>query len=120
MRRILVVDDEASSVSGLRTLLELDGYDVTATESSRRALELLAAGAFHAVITDLEMPEVGGTELVRAALAARSDTVVIVLTGYSASAPAADAQAAGARRVLDKPLDYDVLAAELRSVFGDP
>lgn len=116
MSRILVVDDEPSAVSALQTLLELDGHTVTALESSDEAIALVSSSEFDAVVTDLEMPGASGVAVVRAALAARPQTVVLILTGYPDSPAAATALAAGARRVLDKPLDYDILTAELQ--FG--
>lgn len=119
MTTILIVDDEPSAVSGLRSLLQLDGYDVTGCESSGEAIALLSKQPFDGVITDLEMPGAGGVAVARAALAARPLTLVLVLTGYANSPAAAAALAVGARRVFEKPLDYDVLAAELRAALGD-
>lgn len=119
MMRILLVDDELTAVSGLQKLLELDGYYVAATDSSTAALELLAAQPFDAVVTDLEMPIVNGVALARAARVARAGITVLVVTGYAGSPAAADALAAGARRILGKPLDYEVLIDELHAALGE-
>ncbi len=116
MSRILLVDDEAAAVAGLRALLELDGHVVTALRSSEQAAELLGREAFDIVITDLEMPVVHGTQLVRIAIASRPAAIVLVVTGYADSPASRDALAAGARRVFDKPLDYDALTSALAEV----
>lgn len=112
--RVMVVDDEPAAAEGLRVLLELDGYEVVALQSSERALELLATEDFDAVVTDLEMPVVHGVEVVRAARAARAAMPIVVITAYTQSPASVAALRAGARRVLDKPLDYDELSAELK------
>jgi DNA-binding NtrC family response regulator len=108
--RVLVVDDDPASVDALRTLLELDGFDVTAIDSSRLAVELLDARPFDVVVTDLEMPGVSGLEVIRRARAVRPETSVFVVTGCADPSVTFAALAHGACRVFDKPLDYAALA----------
>jgi two-component system response regulator QseB len=113
MIRVLVVDDDAAAADGLRMLLASDGYEVVACDEPTAALEQLGRTRFDAVITDLEMPRVHGVEVVRAARAASSGTLVYVVSAYSDSPASEEARAAGATRVFGKPLDYDVLADDL-------
>jgi two-component system response regulator PilR (NtrC family) len=113
MRRVLVVDDDRAAAEGLRLLLGTDGYEASAEHDSGRALTRLASEPFDAVITDLEMPHVHGVEVVRAARAARPAAPVFVISAYTDSPASAEALAAGASGIFDKPLDYDELAAEL-------
>lgn len=119
MSRILVVDDERSSAEGLRLLLRADGYDVVALQSPAAALNLLKKERFDAVITDLEMPEVHGSEIVAAARSADRTMPVLVVSAYTASPAGAVAMRAGARRLLAKPLDYEDLAAELAAALAE-
>jgi CheY-like chemotaxis protein len=71
-RRVLVVDDNATSLGIIARQLERLGLAVTATESPLRARELatVASAAFEAVITDMRMPELDGLELIAAIRAA--------------------------------------------------
>ena len=115
MKRILVIDDDPAAVSGLRTLLELDGYTVVGVDSPSRGLQLLEDERFDALITDLEMPVVGGLEIVRHARQTSTRLPIFVVTGYGGSPAALAAAAVGASRVFEKPLDYDALARELGS-----
>lgn len=117
MKRVLVVDDDFSAVTGLRKLLELDGYEVWATESPRRALERLASESFDAVVTDLEMPGVHGVEIIRAAQRARPGMPVLVMTGYFGTPICDTALEEGARRIFGKPIEYDILLDELAGIF---
>lgn len=116
--RILVVDDDVPSLEGLARLLALDGFDVVALSAPAEAIGRVAREHFDAVLTDLEMPGASGVEVVRAAQAREPAPVVLVMTGYAGSSPARAALTAGARRVLDKPLEYDALIAALRELLG--
>jgi DNA-binding NtrC family response regulator len=112
VKRVLVVDDDAAAVDGLSSLLRLDGYEVSGHSDPEHALTALRTGTFHALVTDLEMPRVHGVDLVRAARALGSMPVYVV-SAYTDSPAALEAVAAGATRVLPKPLDYDDLADDL-------
>lgn len=118
MSRVLVVDDDRAATEGLRALLRLDGYDVVALQSSKAALGLLASDRFDAVITDLEMPEVHGVDIVRAARAARTDMPILVVTAYSQSPACQAALDAGARCILTKPIDFDILSTDLQAAIA--
>jgi CheY-like chemotaxis protein/signal transduction histidine kinase len=62
--RILVVDDDTVNREALRRLLEREGHDVVAVESGVEAMDRLGTGAaFNAVVTDLQMPRLGGRAL---------------------------------------------------------
>jgi DNA-binding NtrC family response regulator len=113
MNRVLVVDDDWHAAEGLRLLLQLDGYEVVALKCPERALELIGAERFDAVITDLEMPRHHGIELLEAARAKSANVPVIVMTGYFGTSICDEAMRAGARRVFGKPVDYDQLLGEL-------
>lgn len=113
MKKVLVVDDDPAAAKGLRLLLGTDGYEATSEHDPEVALARLAREPFDAVVTDLEMPRVHGVEVVRAARAAQPRATVLVVTASVNSAASVEALAAGANRVLGKPLDYELLAEEL-------
>lgn len=119
MKRVLVVDDDFGAATGLRKLLELDGYEVVATESPRIAMAKLESERFDAVVTDLEMPGVHGVEIVRAAQRVRAGMPVVVMTGYFGTPVCDVAIREGARKVLGKPIEYDALADELARIFEE-
>jgi len=63
--RILVVDDDAVNRQAMRLLLEREGHDVVAVENGLEAVERLgpASEGFDAIVTDLQMPRLGGRAL---------------------------------------------------------
>ena len=103
--RILLVDDEEAVVATLRGVLELDGYDVTATTSGNDALDLIRAEHFDVVLTDLRIDDYEGTELLHELNESDSDTSAIVLTGFGSLASAIGVLREGAYDYLLKPCD---------------
>jgi CheY-like chemotaxis protein len=118
MRRILIVDDDGTTVEGLRLLLVSDGYEVAAHSRAADALAALEHGRYDAVITDLEMPGVHGLEVVRAARATSPEAVILVVSAYNASPATVAARAAGAARCFAKPVQYEALADDLAARLG--
>ena len=101
--RILVVDDERTLRESCKSVLEVDGYRVETCGRGGEALDLVRRGTFDVVLVDLYMTEVSGMELLEAALAARPETIVIVMTGNPSVASNVEALRAGAWDYLPKP-----------------
>ena len=103
--KILFVDDEREMLSTVRNYLSRGGYGVAVSENGRKALELAARDEFDIVITDLNMPEMSGLELLKAIKKIRSDTEVIIVTGYGSIESAIKALKLGGYDYLQKPVD---------------
>ena len=101
--RILVVDDERTLRESCKSVLEVDGYRVEVCGRGGEALELVRRQMFDVILVDLYMTEVSGMELLEAALAARPETIVIVMTGNPSVASNVEALRAGAWDYLPKP-----------------
>ena len=101
--RILVVDDERTLRESCKSVLEVDGYRVETCGRGNEALDLVRRGTFDVALVDLYMTEVSGMELLEAALAARPETIVIVMTGNPSVASNVEALRAGAWDYLPKP-----------------
>lgn len=116
-RRILVVDDQQLIILGLeRSLRRLRGeWDVETAAGGREALERLRAEAFDALVTDLNMPGLGGGELLDWTRRNRPGVVRIVLSGHQDRGMIQNA-ASLAHRFLAKPSEPDLLVGTLRQV----
>jgi CheY-like chemotaxis protein len=81
---ILVVDDSAVPRAKLRKLFETQGYEVVTANDGVQALEELSRNRFSVVITDLEMPNMNGIELIAAIQGSleTEDIPVIAITGH--------------------------------------
>jgi DNA-binding NtrC family response regulator len=103
--RVLVVDDEEPVLVTIQGILEMDGYEVSATPSSLHALQLLKTEYFDVVLTDLNMGEVDGITLMHELHERAPESVSIILTGYASLDSAVRAMRAGAYDYLFKPCD---------------
>ena len=116
---LLVVDDEAAMREvlemrltewGHRVLLAGDGAEARATAERERP---------DAVISDVQLPGLGGLELLQALKAGGSDRPVILITAYGSIDEAVEAMKLGARDFLTKPLDYAKLRATLAALAAE-
>jgi response regulator RpfG family c-di-GMP phosphodiesterase len=110
---ILVVEDEPSVRSVLATFLERTGYDVAQASDGEQALARLGSRRFAAMLCDIRMPVMTGTELLPRALAGDPDLAVIMLTGVGEPDSAISCLKLGAADYLIKPVDLDELQHSL-------
>src|ERR1700716_1368616 len=80
---VLVVDDEEPIRQKARRILEDGGYHVTESSNGLDAIALLKGGmALDLLMADVDMPELGGDEMVRRIRASRPDLKVLFVTGH--------------------------------------
>ncbi len=101
---ILIADDEPGIRSFLGEVLRDAGHRVTLAADGAEALALLRQRAYHALITDLQMPKMDGMELLQQAKAEQPELEVIVLTAHGTWKNAVDAMKLGAFDFLAKPV----------------
>src|SRR4026208_1150896 len=111
--RILVVDDEVNARSALTELLRDEGYEVETAADAFKALGKYESFAPHIVVTDLKLPGMAGTALVKTTRSAGEAAGSIVMTGFGAVQSPLDAMRAGAAEYLIKPLNFEELLVVL-------
>ena len=107
--RILVVEDDPIVCDFCVRFLRLKGYVVSAAENGRVAVDILETQTFDLVLTDLQMPRMGGIELLRYIRQRTIDLDVIVFTAYATVETAREALKLGAFDYLTKPVSVDDL-----------
>jgi PAS domain S-box-containing protein len=117
--RILFIDDEESIAKLGRQGLERLGYTVEAMTGPVEALARFRSqpDKFGLVITDLTMPKMTGDTLVKEILSIRSDTPIILCTGFSEKVDEKKAKEIGAADYIEKPLDMRNFARIVRKVL---
>ena len=105
---ILIIEDHASVRALLARVLEDAGYQVCEAANGRQGLERFHAQPVDLVITDLEMPEMNGLEVILELTRAFLDVKVIAMSGHSAH-ELSMAKLLGARQTLMKPFDFSAL-----------
>lgn len=111
--RVLVADDDAAIRRLCVRVLGNEGWDVTAVDNGRAAIEAIAAAAspFDCVVSDVNMPELDGFGLVTAIRKRDDDIPVLLMTGDPSLDGAVHAIDSGAVSYLAKPFDHEKLAA---------
>lgn len=80
--RLIIVDDEPVILNLLSSVFEGEPYDVVACKDGREALAAMSDGV-DVLLTDKNLPDVGGLELLRHAKQTTSDAEGIIITGYA-------------------------------------
>lgn len=101
--RVLIVDDDPGIRQTISQLVEDLGYASSTAPDGPEALELLEAGSYLCVITDIMMPKMTGLDLIKKIKARDFSLPVIVITGYASLEMAIDAMKCGASDFLPKP-----------------
>ena len=105
---ILIIEDDASVGMLLARVLEEAGYQVYEAANGRQGLEQFQAQPMDLVLTDLEMPEMNGLELIVELTRGFLNVKVIAMSGRSGD-ELQKAQLLGARQSFGKPLDLATL-----------
>src|ERR1700677_872154 len=105
--RILVVDDEESIREFLDIMLKKEGYEVTLAEDGRRAQELIKKKSIDLVISDLQMPNMTGIELLRAVRDQYPEMLFMMITAFGTTETAVEAMKLGAYDYITKPFKID-------------
>jgi type II secretory ATPase GspE/PulE/Tfp pilus assembly ATPase PilB-like protein/ActR/RegA family two-component response regulator len=106
--RILVVDDDGANRAIARGLLEKEGYAVSEAADGSEALVFLARGeAFDLMVLDLDMPMLGGREVLKAVRGSvnTAGLPIVVLTGTQDPSAEIDLMEQGADDYIRKPID---------------
>ncbi|MEA2763470.1 MAG: two-component system, cell cycle sensor histidine kinase and response regulator CckA [Gemmatimonadaceae bacterium] len=118
---LLAEDDEALRALGERVLVGL-GYKVLVARTGREAIQIVAdyTDRIDLIATDVVMPEMNGSQLVRNVLEARSDIRVLFMSGYTDDEVMRRGVIDGQTAFLQKPFTPDLLAYKIREVLDSP
>jgi two-component system response regulator AtoC len=112
--RILIADDDKNLRNVLANELAEDGFDVDKAQGGIKAMDLLKKDEYDVMVLDLNMPGLGGMNVLKKIKALGLPTEIIILTGHSTVATAVEAMKLGAYDYLTKPFKL----AELKAVIG--
>jgi two-component system response regulator FixJ len=109
-----VIDDDEGVRDSIVLLLRTYGFEARAHTSAGAFLDELASLPPGCVVTDVQMPDMSGLDLLARLEPRRAEFPTIVLTGEGGSAMAREALRAGASDFLEKPFDGDAICAAIR------
>lgn len=116
--KILVVDDEETTLEFLRLALEFAGYEVTVASTATEAIgKLKSTGEFPVILTDIMMPGIDGLQLLRIIKKEYPDTLIIMLTAHVSMESAIKSLNEGAFAYLTKPINIEELKLVLKNAY---
>ncbi len=109
MRRVLIVDDDASMSEWLRASLDRRGFEPLVKANAADALAALESEEFSVVVTDLRLPGMDGAQLCERCVLNHPDVPVIVITAFGSLDAAVAAIRSGAYDFITKPFDIETV-----------
>lgn len=116
-RTVMIVEDDPAIRRLYSFLLTNSGYTVLEAEDGQVALEQYSAQPCDLIITDMNMPRMGGMDLVRELREKDSKVYVIMVTAYGTPDTEKMAFRMGANEYIAKPFDFEELEGRVRAYF---
>jgi DNA-binding NtrC family response regulator len=108
-RKILLVDDDPSSIDLISEILQKTGLEVVVAKDGEDALNKFSVNSFELILTDLMMPKMDGLALLKEIKKKEKDSVVLIITGFGTIESAVSAIKTGAYDYISKPIKVDEL-----------
>ena len=115
--KILIIDDDFEFCCLLEDVLVNQGYSVEKSLNGTDALKRLEGSGFDLVITDKNMPDIGGIELISAIKKKYPSTAVIMTTAFGDSITSSSAIKHGAFEYITKPVKMSVLVESIQKAL---
>ena len=117
---VLIVDDEEPVREATRIFLEQYGYSVLSAKNGRQAVEVARKypGTIALLVTDVVMPELGGSELAKLLTIERPEIRVLFISGYTESAVLQHGVIDVATCFLQKPFSLKALVTKIRNLLA--
>lgn len=120
MKRILIVDDDVTFALMLRTWLTKRGFAVETAPSVATGREMLAAGGYSLLLTDMRLPDQDGIHLLQWLAEERNPIPAIVMTSYAEIRNAVLSMKLGARDYIAKPVNPEELLRKIDEALESP
>ncbi len=119
MQKILIVEDEKAISGVLQSILsdELPDYEFIIAEDGLEGFKQIEKEDFALVVSDIKMPKVSGTELLKQALQLKPDTTFVMISGHADIDTAVDCLKSGAYDFISKPIDINRLITSVKNAL---
>ena len=119
MQKILIVEDEKAISGVLQSILsdELADYEFEIAEDGLEGLKMIEKEDFALVVSDIKMPKLSGTDLLKQALQLKPDTTFVMISGHADIDTAVDCLKVGAYDFISKPIDINRLITSVKNAL---
>jgi DNA-binding NtrC family response regulator len=105
--KVLVIDDDVKMLELLRKVLSKRGYVVDISSKPKEAIEKFVRDGFDIIVTDINMPEMSGLEVLKQVKTISPDTIVIMITAFATVSSAVESMKLGAYDYIIKPFNVE-------------
>lgn len=116
-KQILLVEDDSSCAKAIISLLTSKGYDVEAADGGRSAASMVGLRDYDLVLSDIQLPELNGIQLLHYIRQMKASLPVVLMTGYASYANHDEALGLGAAGFLTKPFSSRNLLSIVENAF---
>lgn len=119
MQKILIVEDEKAISSVLESILsdELTDYEFVISEDGLEALKQIEKEDFALVLSDIKMPKLSGTELLKKVMQEKPETTFVMISGHADIDTAVHCLKDGAYDFISKPVDINRLITSVKNAL---
>lgn len=107
--KALVIDDDKVTLELLSFQLQSEGFETVAAETGEEGVRQVRENEFDIILTDLNLPDISGIEMVRRCKEISPQTEIIMVTGFGSMEKAIEATKAGAFHYVEKPVEFEEL-----------
>ena len=117
LKKILIADDEELIRWSLGKFLEKEGYSVDSVMNGNKALQMLEENNYDVVVTDLEMPEIGGIEILRSLEKKEKPPGIIIISSYFPEKIFLGTSRTNFLRFINKPFNIEDVVYEVKQAI---
>jgi len=109
VKQILIIDDEEMLCESLKDILEEEGYEIRTATTALSALTEIEKKTPDIIISDINLPDINGLELLRRIKDERPEIEIIIMTAYGEIESYLQAREKGAFEYITKPVNIPIL-----------
>ena len=118
MAKILLIDDEVAVLHTIGILLRSEGHSVVTISESVKAVDLVKAGDYDLIVTDIRMSPVDGMEILKLAHDTQPSKPAIVVSAYAADATVQQCTGLGCVAYIKKPFKVQEVQDAVKKALG--
>ena len=119
MNRVLIIDDDKSTLETFSLILRRRGFDVHVAESGRSGLTVAVEHDFDVILSDLLLPDISGLTILEKLKAAKDHVRFVLMTGFGSTRSVIEAMHLGVADYVEKPIFEDELVQIIDRALTD-
>jgi two-component system cell cycle response regulator CtrA len=114
--RVLLIEDDSSTAQSIELMLKADGFSIYTTDLGEEGVDLARIYDYDLILLDLNLPDIGGLQVLKTLRSGKVDTPVMILSGSAEIDTKVKTFSGGADDYMTKPFHKDELIARIHAV----